>query len=155
MEQHARRQLGFNCYVVGWSDGCHLVACLKACCSENLIAMNDEATTESVKMPQTLSLQRAAAFLFMSPSTLRKRAAAGRVPGYKPGKAWVFLLDDLVNYLKASRPCPSISAQNLRTTGSAFSSTDAKSGSALAQRIAARRRNLKQTREAARGDKLN
>src|ERR1017187_6447676 len=110
--------------------------------------MNDEAITESVKMPQTLSLQRAAAFLFMSPSTLRKRAAAGRVPGHKPGKAWVFLLDDLVSHLKASRPCPSISAQNLRTTGSAFSSTDAKSGSPVAQALAENRKRLKQARVA-------
>ena len=42
----------------------------------------------------TLSLHEAAAFLQMSPLTLRKRAAAGKVPAYKPAKAWVFLSDE-------------------------------------------------------------
>src|ERR1019366_8472885 len=105
--------------------------------------------------PQTLSLQRAAVFLVMSPTTLRKRAAAGRVPAYKPGKAWVFLLHELVGQLKASRPCPSISAQTLRTTGFGFSSRDAESGSALAQQIVARRKSLKHLREAMPGGKPN
>lgn len=104
-------------------------------------------------LPTTLGLLSAAAFLHMSPNTLRKRAAAGRVPAYKPGKSWVFLLDELVSHLKASRRCHSIAAPTLRTTGFAFSSTDAKSGSALAQRIAAKRKSLKQTREATPGDK--
>src|ERR1700733_5856993 len=89
--------------------------------------------------PMTLGLLSAAAFLHMSPNTLRKRAAAaGRVPAYKPGKSWVFLLDELVSHLKASRRCHSTAAPTLRTTGFGFSSTDAKSGSALAQRIAAK-----------------
>src|ERR1019366_2586484 len=105
--------------------------------------------------PMTLGLLSAAAFLHMSPNTLRKRAAAGRVPAYKPGKAWVFLLDDLLGHLKASRPCPYIAAQTLRTTGLGFSSPDAKSASVLAQRIAAKRKSLKQTRVATPGDKLN
>ena len=109
----------------------------------------------SATRPVTLGLLGAAAFLHMSPNTLRKRAAAGKVPAYKPGKSWVFLLDELVSHLKASRRCHSIAAPTLRTTGFGFSSTDARSGSALAQRIAAKRKSLKQTREAAPGDKSN
>ena len=109
--------------------------------------------TTSATCPMTLGLASAAAFLHMSPNTLRKRAATGRVPAYKPGKSWVFLLDELVSHLKASRRCHSIAAPTLRTTGFGFSSTDAKSGSALAQRIAAKRKSLKQTREATPGDK--
>src|ERR1700679_3128808 len=97
----------------------------------------------SATPPTTLGLLSAAAFLHMSPNTLRKRAAAGRVPAYKPGKSWVFLQDELVTHLKASRPFHSIAAPTLRTTGLGFSSTDAKCASALAQRIAARRRSLK------------
>ena len=107
------------------------------------------------RAPQTLSLERAAAFLVMSPGTLRKRAAAGRVPAYKPGKSWVFLLDELVSHLKASRPCPSIAVQTLRTGGSGFNLRAAKSGSALAQEIASKRKSLKLTHAPARGGKLN
>jgi hypothetical protein len=29
--------------------------------------------------------------------TLRKRAAAGKLSAYKPGKTWVFLQDELLN----------------------------------------------------------
>ena len=109
----------------------------------------------SATRPVTLGLLGAAAFLHMSPNTLRKRAAAGKVPAYKPGKSWVFLLDELVSHLKASRRCHSIAALTLRTTGFGFSSTGAKSASALAQRIAAQRKSLKQRREAVLGDKSN
>src|ERR1039457_96990 len=111
--------------------------------------------TMSATPPTTLGLLSAAAFLHMSPNTLRKRAAAGRVPAYKPGKSWVFLLDELVSHLKASRPCHSIAAPTLRTTGFGFSSTDARSASALAQRIAAQRKSLKRRREATLGAKSN
>ena len=106
----------------------------------------------SATPPTTLGLLSAAAFLHMSPNTLRKRAAAGRVPAYKPGKRWVFLLDELVSHLKGSRPRHSMAAPNLRTTGFGFSSTNATSGLALAQRIAAKRKSLKRTREVASSD---
>jgi hypothetical protein len=49
---------------------------------------------------QTFDLYQAAAFLRMSPRTLRRKAAAGEIPGYKPAKCWVFLEDDLVAYLR-------------------------------------------------------
>lgn len=88
----------------------------------------------------TWGLEEAAAFLHMAPSTLRKRAAAGEVPGYKPGRHWVFLPDEILAYLQASRPAH-------RPTSTALLRTDARwrteiSGSRLAQQIRAQRRNL-------------
>jgi excisionase family DNA binding protein len=56
----------------------------------------------------TLRLHAAAQLLGLSPVTLRKRAAAGTVPGYKVGKPWVFLEDELIAYMKGTRRCPSI-----------------------------------------------
>jgi hypothetical protein len=37
----------------------------------------------------TIGLEDAARFLHMAPSTLRKRAAAGKLDAYKPGRTWV------------------------------------------------------------------
>jgi hypothetical protein len=39
----------------------------------------------------TIGLDEAARFLHMAPSTLRKRAAAGKLNAYKPGKTWEVL----------------------------------------------------------------
>jgi excisionase family DNA binding protein len=92
----------------------------------------------------TLGLEEAARALRMAASTLRKRAAAGIVPAYKPGRQWVFLPDEIAQYMKASRPpCRSIAAPTLRTGGVVSSSTIEKSASQLAQEIASKRRNLK------------
>jgi excisionase family DNA binding protein len=54
----------------------------------------------------TLTLIEAAAFLKIHPEELRQRAKAGRIPGAKVGRAWVFLQDDLAAYLRSlySRP---------------------------------------------------
>lgn len=101
----------------------------------------------------TLSLSEAAAMLVMSAGTLRKKAAAGKVPGYKAAKAWVFFIDDLREFLKASKPWPSIAAPAPHTGGSDLPSTDAKSASALTRQIAAKRRSLKRMRAAKPGVK--
>jgi excisionase family DNA binding protein len=101
----------------------------------------------------TLRLQAAADLLGMSPVTLRKRAAAGKVPGYKVGKPWVFLHDELLAYLKSTRRCPSIAAPTLRTGGVDSNSTAERSASQLALRIAARRKSLKRSRARARTDR--
>lgn len=58
-----------------------------------------EATTDAPELYRTLSLDEAAAYLHVHPETLRQRALSGRVPAAKPGRAWVFLLADLVEYL--------------------------------------------------------
>jgi hypothetical protein len=61
----------------------------------------------------------AAALLQMSPLTLRKKAAAGKVPASKPFKAWVFVIDELLAFIKQSRKsCIYIDGKTLRTGGS-------------------------------------
>ena len=48
---------------------------------------------------RTLSLKQAAAFLHISPSSLRGKVKSGLIPAAKPGKKWVFVEDDFVTYL--------------------------------------------------------
>src|ERR1700730_7041197 len=92
----------------------------------------------------TIGLDEAARFLHMAASTLRKRAAAGKLNAYKPGKTWVFLQDELLNYLKSTKaPCPSIVAPTPRIGGPDSNSRAAKSASRLAREIAAKRKSLK------------
>jgi hypothetical protein len=55
---------------------------------------------------QTLGLIEAAAFLRCHPEELRRRAKGGVIPGAKVGRAWVFLVDDLVAYLRSLYPQP-------------------------------------------------
>src|SRR5689334_14513067 len=50
---------------------------------------------------RTLSLIEAAAFLRVHREELRRRARAGQLPGAKVGRAWVFLEDDLADYLRS------------------------------------------------------
>ncbi len=103
----------------------------------------------------TLNLRAAAAMLQMSPLTLRKKAAAGKVPAHKPGKSYVFLLDELHEYLKASKVCPSISAKIRHTTGPVSALTVSVSGSQLAQRIKIKRMSLKLPHAATHGGRPN
>jgi excisionase family DNA binding protein len=51
-------------------------------------------------MPKTLTLQEAAELLHMHPETLRQRAQAGEIRAAKPGRSWVFLEEDLLDYLR-------------------------------------------------------
>ncbi len=55
-------------------------------------------------MEATIGLEEAARYLGITPSTLRKRAAAGIVPAYKPGRRWMFLPSEIQQYLRASGP---------------------------------------------------
>src|SRR5438034_551946 len=50
---------------------------------------------------RTFGLQEAAAFLRCHPEELRRRAKAGHIPGAKVGRAWVFLEQDLADYLRS------------------------------------------------------
>ncbi|MEQ8955870.1 MAG: helix-turn-helix domain-containing protein [Gammaproteobacteria bacterium] len=50
---------------------------------------------------ETLNLEQAARFLHLSENELRQRARTGRIKAAKPGKRWVFLKNDLVEYLEA------------------------------------------------------
>ena len=49
---------------------------------------------------KTLDLKEAAAFLKMHPVTLQGKAKVGEIPGAKPGKSWVFIDEDLANYIR-------------------------------------------------------
>jgi excisionase family DNA binding protein len=51
---------------------------------------------------QTLNLQQAAEFLKIHPVTLQAKAKSGEIPGAKPGKCWVFIDEDLVEYLRST-----------------------------------------------------
>ena len=49
----------------------------------------------------TLDLKQAADFLKMHPVTLQGKAKTGEIPGAKPGKSWVFIDEDLANYIRS------------------------------------------------------
>ncbi len=51
-------------------------------------------------------LQEAAALLRMNPETLRRKAKAGIIHGAKPGKCWIFLEKDLVDYVRSQYAVP-------------------------------------------------
>ncbi len=60
---------------------------------------------------KTLNLEQAAAFLHMHPYTVMQKVNAGEIPGAKPGKRWVFIEDDLAEYLRGQyRPAQSVSS---------------------------------------------
>lgn len=50
---------------------------------------------------RTLDIDECAEFLKINRITASEMAAAGKLPGAKIGRAWVFLMEDLVEYLKA------------------------------------------------------
>ena len=50
---------------------------------------------------RTLDLKEAARFLNMNPESLRQKAKAGTVPGAKVGKSWVFIEEDLADYIRS------------------------------------------------------
>ena len=54
----------------------------------------------------TLDLAQAAAFLHMHPEEVRRRAKLGLLPGAKPGKAWIFIDDDLAEYVRGHYAYP-------------------------------------------------
>jgi len=62
---------------------------------------------------ESFDLKQAAAFLHLHPEELRRRARMGQIPGAKPGKRWVFLRDDLADYLRSLYAAP---RQALRVT---------------------------------------
>ncbi len=51
-------------------------------------------------MTQTFNIDECADFLNINVTTASELAAAGTIPGAKIGRSWVFLVDDLVAYLK-------------------------------------------------------
>ncbi len=55
---------------------------------------------------KTFDLGEAAAFLRCHPQELRARAKAGKIPGAKVGRAWVFIEDDLAEHIRSRYPVP-------------------------------------------------
>lgn len=49
----------------------------------------------------TLNLTEAAELLKVHPQTLRRKTIEGTIPGSKVGKSWVFIKEDLVNYIRS------------------------------------------------------
>jgi hypothetical protein len=64
-------------------------------------------------MIKTLNLEQAADFLKLHPEELRSRAKAGIVPAAKIGKRWVFIENDLADYVRSLYAAP---RQALRVT---------------------------------------
>jgi excisionase family DNA binding protein len=62
---------------------------------------------------KTLALAEAAAFLKVHPEELRRKAKAGIIPGAKVGRAWVFIEEDIADYLRSLYAQP---RQALRVT---------------------------------------
>jgi hypothetical protein len=62
---------------------------------------------------KTFTLIEAAEFLKMCAEELRRRVRAGIIPGAKVGRAWVFIEDDLAQYLRSLYALP---RQALRVT---------------------------------------
>ena len=58
------------------------------------------SATKPAAEPITLALTEAAAFLHMSEDALLRKARAGIVPGDKPGRQWVFIRDDLIDWMR-------------------------------------------------------
>ncbi len=71
--------------------------------------------TLNEKQPKTYIAEEAADFLHIHKNTVQKRACSGEIKGYKPGRRWVFLEADLIEYLKSTQPVSSRS-YNLRLT---------------------------------------
>lgn len=80
---------------------------------------------------QTLSLTEAAAFLRMHPEQLRRRAKAGQIPGAKAGRAWVFIDEDLADYLRSlySRPRQALQVARRKEMECHFANAAASGGS--------------------------
>ena len=55
---------------------------------------------------ETLDLVEAAQFLKLHPQTVLQRARSGDIPAAKPGKCWVFIKEDLIEWLRSQYHSP-------------------------------------------------
>jgi len=105
---------------------------------------------------ETLGLEEARALLRVSRDCLLRRARAGKVPGAKIGRQWVFIRADLVELIRkqaSERACHSIAAATLRTGGVGSRSINGKSASPLERELEAKLRSLKPRLALVRGGK--
>ncbi len=63
---------------------------------------------------QTFTLDEAAKYLKIHPTTLQSRAKQGIIPGCRIGRRWVFLEADLADYIRNSYPEHGKRLQDLR-----------------------------------------
>ena len=63
---------------------------------------------------QTLNLIEAAEFLKIHPVTLSTKAAAGEIQGAKIGRAWVFLVVDLITYIRSKYKVRALLSDNVK-----------------------------------------
>ena len=54
---------------------------------------------------KTLTVDEACALLKIHRDTLYQRAKAGLIPGAKIGKSWVFIEEDLINFIRGKYKC--------------------------------------------------
>ncbi|WP_446808374.1 helix-turn-helix domain-containing protein [Methylomonas sp. 2BW1-5-20] len=54
----------------------------------------------------TLDLHQAAALLKLHPQTILQKARAGDIPAAKPGKCWVFIEQDLIDWIRSQYTRP-------------------------------------------------
>ncbi|MBD3822732.1 MAG: helix-turn-helix domain-containing protein [Thiotrichales bacterium] len=55
---------------------------------------------QSNQPTRTLTLQQAAKFLNCNPETVRRHASEGKIPSAKLGRKWVFIEQDLAQYIR-------------------------------------------------------
>lgn len=133
----------------------------ESCCINGF--KSTEGSLSAYPQAQTLDLKGAAKFLHMHPKAVRQQTKAGEIPGAKPGKTWVFLVQDLVRYVQSLYPssrqalqaevtsCPFINAKAPRTGifdlhRQAASELDAVLKVETKQKLESSKTNLKQKR---------
>src|SRR5690606_10087555 len=68
-------------------------------------------------MVTTLNLEQAAALLHMNTETVRRLAKQGTLPAAKPGKCWIFIEEDLAQWIRSLYPQPRRALLSEHTTG--------------------------------------
>ncbi|MBU2802677.1 helix-turn-helix domain-containing protein [Acidithiobacillus caldus] len=92
-------------------------------------------------MVRTFNLEEASEFLHLHPDTLQQMAKHGEIPAAKPGKRWVFIEEDLVDWLRDRyRKDKNQCSGNAVTFGGSISSTMEDAFDALVGRQIERKR---------------
>src|SRR5579859_5784088 len=101
---------------------------------------------------ETLGPVEAGMLLRMAPSTVKRKAAAGEIPGAKPGREWVFIKDDLLAHIRNKYKC-STKGMALLTGGHGSTSGAARLTALLAPESAPLPKNLKSSSDIHSGDR--
>jgi HD-like signal output (HDOD) protein len=82
----------------------------------------------------TLNLKQAAAFLHMHLEEVRSRAKRGLIPGAKTGRRWVFLEDDLADFVRSRYASPRQALQVTKESSICHYASELRSGSSTSAR---------------------